>query len=257
MRKVIFIFATLFAATFANAQIIKEWSGYIVNFGMGMQMISFHPIIQQGSIIGNYFVSERLIGNDKVYYDIIDASSMTTVKSVLLDDSGYHIAGLNVGHEERFIISKNIFSIDGKWACIVAFPSSQVTGIEAGEYHDYNIYTEFEIRNEDGTILATIPYYYDERDRYLDNYVNSEIKLVKAGNTLKLFVPKYSKYDDCDRCGGYFGEYDIYSLPGSDELLDIQSISAPHNNARKFLHNNHVLIESNKNTYNMQGQQVR
>ena len=113
MRKVIFIFATLFAATFANAQIIKEWSGYIVNFGMGMQMISFHPIIQHGSIIGNYFVSERLIGNDKAYYDIIDASSMTTVKSVLIDDSGYHIAGLNVGHEERFIISKNIFSIDG------------------------------------------------------------------------------------------------------------------------------------------------
>lgn len=253
MRKVIFIFATLFAATFANGQIIKEWSGYIVNFGMGMQMISFHPIIQQGSIIGNYFVSERLIGNDKVYYDIIDASSMTTVKSVLLDDSGYHIAGLNVGHEERFIISKNIFSIDGKWACIVASPSSQVTDYMGNNCY---IYTEFEIRNEDGTILATIPYNYDESQSYDDYNVASEIKLVKAGNTLKLFVPKYSKASNCD-VYDYFGEYDIYSLPGNDEMLDIQSISTPHHNARKFVHNNHVLIESNKNTYNMQGQQVR
>ena len=253
MRKFIFIFATLFVTTFANAQILKEWSGFIQSIGMGMQMISFNPIIRQNSIIGNYFVSERLIDNDKLYLDIIDASSMTTVKSVLIDDSGYHIAGLNVGHEERFIISKNIFSIDGKWACIVAFPSSHGYSDYSGDYY---IYTEFEIRNEDGTILATIPYYYNELDSH--NYGgDSEIKLVKAGNTLKLFVPKYSKYDDCDGCGGYYGEYDIYSLPGNGDMLDIQSISAPHNNARKFLHNNHVLIESNKNTYNMQGQQVR
>lgn len=49
----------------------------------------------------------------------------------------------------------------------------------------------------------------------------------------------------------------LYSLPGNGVVTDLSEVSAPRNNARKYLHNDQVLIDSNNKTYNVQGQEVK
>ena len=49
----------------------------------------------------------------------------------------------------------------------------------------------------------------------------------------------------------------IYALPGSGEATDVDEVSAPRRNIRKYLQNDQVLIDSNDKTYTIQGQEVR
>ncbi len=56
---------------------------------------------------------------------------------------------------------------------------------------------------------------------------------------------------------GYNDAY-IYSLPGDGEATDVDEVSAPRrNNARKYINNDQVLIDSNDRTYTIQGQEVK
>jgi len=62
--------------------------------------------------------------------------------------------------------------------------------------------------------------------------------------------------------GQYFlistdGETYIYSLPGNGTPSAVNEVSAPRNNARKYLQKDQVFIESNDKTYTIQGQAVR
>jgi hypothetical protein len=50
---------------------------------------------------------------------------------------------------------------------------------------------------------------------------------------------------------------DIYSLPGNGVPTEIQDVSSPHRNSRKYIENNQVLIDSNEKTYTITGQQVK
>ena len=254
MRKSIFILAVLFA-TFANAQIEKEWSGTIGGYGTGIQTIEASDF----QLIGSYFLSWREINASSVYYDIINAITLKTEKSLQLNETGdgfVNIFGDIANGEKVYFISKGIFSTDGKWACLVLVPTGEGTiqgGAAAGL--TYHIYTEAQVRNEDGTVLATIPYYDD--DSNYGSLQGEKIKLGKAGNVLKLFVPKNKRNENYGYVS-FNGEWDIYSLPGEGSMQDFVSISSPNKmTTRKFIQNDQVLIESNDQTFNMQGQRIK
>jgi hypothetical protein len=248
MKKSIFILAALFAATISNAQIVKEWSGPIEQLGTGMQAIEAENGLQ---LIGHYFLTYR--ESQPVSYDIIDATTLKIAKSFTINETGWeNFFGIDWEKgETTSFISKGVFSTDGKWACLVLVPTAEGTiegGASAGM--TYHIYTEAQVRNEDGTVLATIPY-------YNENYGNlrgAKIKLVKAGNTLKLYVPQ----NDKDNLSQYIENWDIYSLPGDGSTQDFVSVTSPNNiPSRKIIQNDQVLVESNNQTFNMQGQRVK
>ena len=89
------------------------------------------------------------------------------------------------------------------------------------------------IYNEDGELVTTI----NAAHPYITN-VNGKFLLI------------------C--CDDYYAtSVYIYSLPGNGEATDVNEVSAWHHNARKYLHNDQVLIDSNERTYNLQGQQVK
>ena len=251
MKKSIFFIAALFAATFANAQITKEWTGRIGELGTGIQAIEasdFRPI-------GPYFLTWREIGSTG-YYDIINAMTLKTEVSLQMNETGkgfINIFGGIKDDEKAYFFSKGIFSTDGKWACLVYVATGQGTiGGGAAAGMTYNIYTKAEIRNEDGTVLATIPYYNDEAD--YGSLRGAKIRLVKAGNTLKLYVPQNKEENPSQ----YVENWDIYSLPGDGSALDLVSVSSPTNMpSRKFIQNDQVLIESDNRTFDLQGQRMK
>ncbi len=77
-------------------------------------------------------------------------------------------------------------------------------------------------------------------------------RIFKVGDTYKLAVVKTIDYDDYNS-----SVTEIYSLPGKGIMTDVDETPAPSRNARKYLHNDQVLIDSNESTYNMQGQHIR
>lgn len=217
MKKILLVIAVVISATVANAQIKKVWSGPIVMFGSEVQVADFHQ-----SLIGNYFMTSRGAGDtygDTYYYDIIDASSLSIVKTfTFIVGSQESWFGIKDGEEGPYYMSKGIFSADGKWACFVYLGE----GIS-------------QIRNEDGTVLET----------FEDHPCN--INVTKTGDSYKLLVP----------ADGY-NVYDIYSLPGNDMTQNLVATPLPKNmTARKIVQNGQVLVETEKNTYNLQGQEIR
>lgn len=88
----------------------------------------------------------------------------------------------------------------------------------------------------------------DGNELYQLTQVNSiyRTEVVKIGEGYKLFVsPKGT---------GTF----IYSLPGKGEATDLSEVSTPRrNNARRYINNDQVLIDSNERTYTIQGQEVK
>lgn len=90
---------------------------------------------------------------------------------------------------------------------------------------------QIEIVTENGQILATMQGYIGALLKIRDKYI---LGVETAWN-----------------------KYNIYSLPGNGEATDVSEVSAPQKNARKYLHNDQVLIESNEKTYTIQGQEVK
>lgn len=77
---------------------------------------------------------------------------------------------------------------------------------------------------------------------------------MKVGDRYKLIVENTQRdmYDGVDGI-----DYDIYSLPGNGEATAINEVHAPRRNARKYIHDAQVFIENEKNTYNIQGQEIK
>lgn len=254
MKKSIFFLTALFVATCTNAQITKVWTGPVDMFGSNVQVME--PTRE--SIIGNYLAAYRNVDTENCHFDIMDASSLSLVKSFWLlgsENDWFNLQDENV-YEYNFL-SKGIFSTDDKWACIayVGTKEEYVCG-ECGAWSGSTItkwtITEIQVINEDGAVLAKIPYYMVHDDMYVSAW-GTKPKLVKTGNSFKLFVPKTSESND------YTNEYDVYSLPGDASSQDLISILPSSNNisARKYLHNDKVLIDSNERTYTLTGQEVR
>lgn len=247
MKKILLVIAVILSATLTNAQITKVWSGPIVGFGSGVQVLD----IDDASLIGNYIWTHRESG-DTYYYDIMDASSLSIAKTFTWIDGSQDNSWFNIDGVERgpYFMSKGIFSADGKWACavLIATETGVVTGgADAGA--TYNIYTEMQIRNEDGTVLATIPIYYIS---YMYNTEFPLPQLIKTNDSYKLVAPVLNNEHE------HTYEYDIYYLPGNDMTQNLVATPLPQNIfTRKIIQNGQVLVKTEKNTYNLQGQKVR
>ena len=261
MKKFTFILVALIVATFANAQITKVFSGNFKHFGSGLQIVEMNDYWDNNRtaqiigtrIIGNYIMSSECWNYDSnnFCYDIIDFSSMTVVKSFCFSETG----GKKWFDEEDlrhvFFISKGLFSTDGKWAGLVPVATEQRIYGNGGVC---DIITEIQVCNEDGVVLTTIPCLGEYDRNGQDYYFPGAIKLVKAGDTYKLFVPEFT---ESDGSLSFEGVYSVYSLPGDGSAQDISTPSAPQRAIRKIVRNGQVLVETESNTYMLHGQEVK
>ncbi len=189
--KSIFLFAALLVATLANAQVKKVWTGHISSFGSDVQVID----LEKGEILGNHFLSWRIMPNNDSYYDIVDASSLKVVKSFFVQegDDLFLVDEFDFG---PYFVSKGIFTTDGKWAALkLHYNYSNATPDDLGN----PVIDEIDIVNEDNAIVASIPI----ADKNISN-TEECIKLIKAGRSYYLAIKNPVNK-----------EYDIYALPGS------------------------------------------
>ena len=194
-------------------------------------------ITKVGEVAGRLqvYTNNMAIGN--VLYSQIRQGAQVSIK--LYNLSGvfiqeYKTININkVAEGNEFQIehlSKNYFTTDGK-ICFLYHEYS-------GSYPDF-VVEKCHIMDEDGNIV------YDITDKPF--YEGSTV--YNIGDTYYLVLHGLLSTDK---------SY-IYALPGNgDETTDVNEVSAPrHNNARKYLHNDQVLIDSNEKTYTIQGQEVR
>ena len=208
MRKSIFILATIFAATTANAQITLEHTF--------VGEVSAPSLTQD--IIGDYFVVKDRTNTVNVYdakdYSIIWTLPKQTGKKV-----------------NAWLFSSNIFSTDGKIACVVKFSDEQINDNTKSHYYVYN---------EDNTIIADLGVAWD----------NEYICFLKFSTGYKLLIEKVST--------DYSFTTEIYSLPGNGEpSTDIVSPSSPKRSARKITRDGQVLVQTDTNTYTLTGTEVK
>lgn len=208
MRKSIFIIAALFAATFANAQITLEHT-FVGSVSA--------PTLTQ-NIIGDYFVVKDKETNSINVYDGKDYSIVWTLPKP---------AGKKV---DAWLFSSNIFSTDGKFACVVKFSDEQVNDNTKSHYYVYN---------EDNTIIADLGVAWD----------NEYVCFLKFSTGYKLLIEKV--------CTDYSFTTEIYSLPGNGSSQAISTPLSPKRNARKIAREGQVLVETENNTYTLQGQEVK
>ena len=208
MKKSIFVLAALLAATFANAQITLEHT--FVGFVSA-------PTLTQ-NIIGDYFVVKDKETNSINVYDGKDYSIVWTLPKP---------AGKKV---DAWLFSSNIFSTDGKFACVVKFSDEQVNDNTKSHYYVYN---------EDNTIIADLGVAWD----------NEYVCFLKFSTGYKLLMEKVST--------DYSVTTEIYSLPGNGEAQAVSSPSSPKRSARKIARDGQVLVQTDNNTYTLTGAEVK
>ena len=125
-------------------------------------------------------------------------------------------------------VTKNIFTTDGKTAFIFCFDE------EDGDAQDY-----CKIIDEDGNVI------FDFNNSKLDSYL---FTLVQINGQYKLLAR--------EKKGAGAKTY-LYSLPGNGEAQDIVSPSSPKRSARKITRDGQVLVETENNTYTLQGAEVK
>lgn len=132
------------------------------------------------------------------------------------------------------LVTKNIYSTDGLIGFIACTGNSKDGG------HGY-------IYNQNGIQLADLGEY-------------TYVRIIKLSTGYKLVTVNYDWHWDEEQQTG-ISEYttSIYSLPGNgDASEDVTSPVSPRkSSARKFLHNDQVLIENADHTYTLQGQEVK
>ena len=220
MKKSIFILAALLAATFANAQISLEhqFNGDI-RFGTGIQLID-HCFAYSGTtrVFGAYFCDVQ--DNFVTIYDAFDYS---VVKTINVPANSF------VG-----LISKGIFTTDGKWAYVLYQQTTEPTGLAWSPY-----YYSMKVVDEDGNALTN--------NIQKTTLEGGSSYLLKVNNSYILAVENNSE-----------NTYDIYSLPGNgDSSTDIVSPSSPKHSARKIARDGQVLVETENNTYTLQGVEAK
>lgn len=208
MKKSIFVLAALLAATFANAQITLEHT--FVGFVSA-------PTLTQ-NIIGDYFVVKDKETNSINVYDGKDYSIVWTLPKP---------AGKKV---DAWLFSSNIFSTDGKFACVVKFSDEQVNDNTKSHYYVYN---------EDNTIIADLGVAWD----------NEYVCFLKFTTGYKLLMEKVST--------DYSFTTEIYSLPGNGKTQAISTPSSPKRSARKIARDGQVLVQTDNNTYTLTGAEAK
>ena len=221
MKKSIFIFAALFAATFANAQIYLE-ATFIGRVKEYFDVTDYYfdcgklPIIYGDSLV-------ELYNDDMTLYKTIrfTSSSVQTIKRATTATKG----GPSYG---TYLFSRNIFTTDGKVA-FIKWSSDKVV-----------------VYDEDKTLLATIP--------IEDNY--PDMGLFSVNGKWKLIIQE-SRWSEITYTSTYTTY--IYSLPGNGDTQAISTLSSPKrsSSARKIARDGQVLVETNTSTYTLTGQEVK
>ncbi len=107
-----------------------------------------------------------------------------------------------------------------------------------------NDYQKSMIIDEEGNVLLD-----------LGNSLSGSIAFFYMNNTWYMLYWK-TEWND-SHTAAIINQTLVYSLPGQGESADANEVAAPRRNARKFLHNDQVLINSNNRIYNLQGQEVK
>ena len=123
---------------------------------------------------------------------------------------------------EIWCVTKNIFTTDGKTAFIFNFDE------EGGNSQNY-----CKIIDEDGRVI------YDFNNKKLASFT-----LVKIDGHFKLLARE--KEDEGAKTY-------LYSLPGNGDATEISTPSSPKRSARKIAREGQVLVETETNTYTLQG----
>lgn len=219
MRKSIFILAALFAATLANAQITLEHTFDGTIYSKTPMGIDHYDGINTPYLY-TYDMYPNLSGQLKMY----DKETYELYKTY-----SYTLPQVEYPHASIVLFSCNIFTTDGKAAFIMTYGSESSSG-----------QSNCKIIDEDGNIIFD----------FNNQHIRGDVSLLKVGNTYKLLV-REATYNNPNP-----HSY-IYSLPGTGEVTSISEASAPRKNARKYLRNDQVLIDSNDKTYTLQGQEVK
>lgn len=221
MRKSIFIIAALFAATFTNAQITLEhtFDGKVMIQTGATEYTQFYTGFENAPYY--YSFNELDLSAQIQLFDLATFSLYKSITYPLPVKTGYNFRECLVAY-----VTKNLFTTDNKVAFILMCRSE--------EAEDF-----CKIIDEDGNVVATL---------------NSGIRSVfisKINNSYKLIA------QDGDINGNPAHTY-IYSLPGNgEEGQAVSTPSSPKRNARKIARDGQVLVETENNTYTLQGQEVK
>ena len=251
MKKFTFVLLALFAAVAVSAQITYEGTKYIVRFGSSVQRITARIIDapfseQDGMFVGEYFMTTDvgLVDGD-THYNVYD-SNLSLVKSFLIKGQFF---GVPVGtySSDLYVwnfISYGIFTTDGKWACLVTeYQSENLVDSQGTILGTVKKVKSLRVVDEDGTVLSTIPYTGDTQ--------RTTLCLVNIGGIYKLFVPTG------DDSSSMPYAYDIYSLPGKGEPASVSNPSSPKRAAHKIAREGQILVETDTNTFDLRGQEVK
>ena len=217
MKKSIFILAALLAATFANAQITLE---HTITVPLDEYHISFP------NLDGHESPGFNLIG------DIMEFRSRTSGEMSILDLHTYSTTVLpKIANGEIWYIAKNYFTLDNR-ICFIVWTSNESLSETDNHEHLY-------LYDQNGVLI---------QDLGSGRWCNCGL--------FPLINGQYMFYLGRSHMNGTT-DIELYSLPGNGEATDVDEVSAPQRNTRKYLHNDQVLIDSNEQTYNMKGQVVR
>ena len=165
-----------------------------------------------------------------VYGDLIGVYSTTHYE--IYDANTYSlICSYNRANMQLSIISRNYFTTDGS-VVILGYTIDSNTTNNNQKQHVY-------LFKEDGTILQDLG--------ACNNLRRSHIWQLSTGE-YRLAVVKYFE-------SGYKTE--IYSLPGNGVATEISSPAPQKSSARKIAREGQVLIETETNTYTLQGAEVK
>ena len=219
MKKSIFILAALFAATFTNAQITLEHTETL-------------PLDQFNIVYPNLDGQENpgfnLLG------DFLYLKNRSTGEESLLDLHTYSTTNFPTipANGEWWHIAKGFFTDDNR-ICYVLWTATEALK-ETDNYEHLYIY------DIQGNLV---------QDLGGSRYINCS------------FIPLVNgKYKFCiGRCFmNNTTNVEIYSLPGNGESsTDIVTPSSPKRSARKIARDGQVLVETETNTYTLQGAEVK
>lgn len=250
MKKFTFFIVVVFATMTVSAQITYEGTKYIVRFGSSVQRMPARAIDapfseQDGMFVGEYFMTADmgLVDGDQ-HYNVYD-SNLSLVKSFLIKGQFF---GVPIGtySSDLYVwnfISYGIFTTNGKWACLVTeYQSENLVDSQGTILGTVKKVKSLRVVDEDGTTLFTIPYTGDTQ--------YTTLSLVNIRGVYKLFVPTG------DDTAAMPYAYDIYSLPGKGEPASVSN-PTPKRHAKKIAREGQVLVETDTNTFDLRGQEVK
>ena len=234
MKKLFALVALLFATLLSHAQITLEKTLTVddeireYNFGSKVEV---YPLDRDPIVVGGdyLFLTERADDGNAQYdpthfINVYNLNDYSLEFSVNVEQT----FGRNT-YRGPYFIAKNIFTTDSKFAYVCVDKNQK----------------EIKIISQEGNIIKSIPY--TEGGAGIPFCY-----LFKTSDRYKLIVHNGSDDD------GYTDNYDIYALPGDgEEKTSINEVYAPRRNARKYIHDAQVFIENEKNTYTIQGQEIK